>query len=366
MEASEHPRDGVAALLDRAVAAGFAIGWAGLAGREGRDGRLWPSGRTGIAQAAVVPDVLFDLASLTKPLAGTTLLLLARRDGLDLEAPLSELLPELGGSAWAEAPVWRCATHTAGLPAWLPLYALGERSAAGYLDAIARCPAGDAPGARVVYSDLGFLALGMALERAAGSGLGTLFAELVAEPLGLAAELLFAPPLSAPVAAGERRPFVEERMLRERGITGELPPVPAGVHGCNDGNARGLGGGAASAGLFGTAAAVARLAAEYLPGGGELVTAEEAALATHCWTAGLEQERGLGWQLAATPGSSAGAAIGPGGFGHTGFTGTSVWADPGERIVYVLLGNRLHPGGRRPDLGPLRRRFHRLARRALC
>jgi CubicO group peptidase (beta-lactamase class C family) len=134
---------------------------------------------------------------------------------------------------------------------------------------------------------------------------------------------------------------------------------------CDDGNARGLGGAAGNAGLFGTAAAVARLAAEYLPGGGVLLTAEEAAFATACRTEGLEQARGLGWQLAASPGCSAGPSLAAEAFGHTGFSGVSVWVDPSSRAALVLLGNRLHPGGRTADLHPMRRRYHTLAIDAL-
>jgi serine-type D-Ala-D-Ala carboxypeptidase len=357
--------DGVAGLLQGATAAGLAAGWTALASRSGRDGRVWCHGAAGAGGPPVQPDLLWDLASLTKPLAGTVLLLLARRDGLDLEMELGSLLPELGRAPWGRVPVWQCATHTAGFPAWVPLYALGGCSAAGYLEALARVPPAVAPGTRVLYSDLGFIALGIALERAAGESLATLFAGVVAHPLGLADEITYAPTLASRVAAGERRWFVEERLLGERGIGGSPPAGGDGVHPCDDGNARGLGGIAASAGLFASAAAVARLAAEFLPGGGELINDEEAALATRCWTPGLEQARGLGWQLAATSGCSAGPALPPSGFGHSGFTGTSVWTDPESRVSYVLLGNRLHPGGRTPDLHPLRRRFHSLARRTL-
>ena len=207
--------------------------------------------------------------------------------------------------------------------------------------------------------------MGLALERAAGVDLAALFEELVAGPLGLATECGFAPPRSSPVASGERDWFVERALLGDRAGSGDLPSARSEVWPCDDGNARGLGGVAGNAGLFGSAAAVARLAAEYLPGGGELLDAEEAALATGDLTAGMEQARGLGWQVATTPGCSAGPALAPGAFGHTGFTGTSVWVDPARRVVLVLLGNRLHPGGRTPDLHPLRRTFHRLALEAL-
>ncbi len=355
----------VATLLVRAVRAGLSVSWVGLAVREGGGGLCWCTGARSVGGAAVEADVRYDLASITKPLVTAVMLLIARRDGLDLEAPLADLLPELAGSPWSGVTIVQCGTHTAGFPAWSPLYALHGASRDGYVEALRRTRPSALPGLHVEYSCLGFIALGFALERGFGTDLATLFSELVAEPLGLAEELGFAPPPATPVAAGEVKPFVEQRLLAERGLPGLPPPAREDALPCSDGNARGLGGAAGNAGLFGTAAAVALLAGEFLPGGGELLTAEEAELATRCRTEGLEQARGLGWQLAATPGSSAGPALPAGAFGHTGFTGTSVWVDPEARAAYVLLGNRLHPGGRTPDLHPLRRRFHALARCAL-
>jgi serine-type D-Ala-D-Ala carboxypeptidase len=353
--------ENVAALLERARQAGLAVGWSALVARKGRDGALWCSGSRSSGGEFVTPDVLFDLASLTKPLATTTLLLLARRDGLDLDMPLAELLPELAASPWSSVSLVQCATHSAGFPAWAPLYALGGCSREAYLRALAQMEPIAPPGARVEYSCPGFIALGLALERCGSANLATLFDERVATPLGLAGELQFAPGSERPVAGGEARWFVESDLLARRGLAGEPPPARAGIAPCDDGNARGLSGVGGNAGLFGTATAVAALAAEYLRGGGKLLTVTEAALATSCHTAGLEQARGLGWQLAATPSCSAGAALPASAFGHTGFTGVSVWADPASSRVYVLLGNRLHPGGRTPDLHPLRRRFHALA-----
>ena len=355
----------VAELLGRAVRAGLAVGWVGLAVREDEAGLCWCTGARAVGGEPVEADLRYDLASLTKPLATGTLLLLARRDGLDLGAPLSDLLPELAGTPWGAVTLLQCSTHTAGFPTWSPLYAAHGPSREGYLHALCELTPTAPAGTRVEYSCPGFIALGLALERAGGADLGTLFAELVASPLELGEELSFAPPAATPVAASETRWFVEERLLAELGLAGAPPAGRDGAVPCGDGNTRGLDGTAGNAGLFGTAAAVARLAAEYLPGGGELLTAEEAEFATRGRTEGLEQSRGIGWQLAATPGCSAGNALPSHAFGHTGFSGTSVWVDPDSRAVYVLLGNRLHPGGRTPDLHPLRRRFHLLSSRAV-
>lgn len=354
-------RSHVQELLNRAVRAGMSVGCVALATRADAQGRGWCSGRAAVGGGPAEVELIYDLASLTKPLVTGTLLLLARRDGLDLQAPLGELLPELEGTPWAGVAVWQAASHCAGFPGWEPLYALGECSREGYLAALGRVQPMAPAGTRVEYSCLGYLALGIALERAGGADLAVLFEELVTTPLGVADELFFAPPLAVPVAGQAWREDAEAEMVRQRGLNAAVPPLPPGRRAGDDGNSRGLGGVAGNAGLFGSAAAVARVAAEYLPGGGELLTAEEAELATRNWTSGLEQARGLGWQLAATPGCSAGPALPPHAFGHSGFSGTSVWVDPQRRQVYVLLANRLHPWCRLPDLHPLRRRFHALA-----
>lgn len=354
----------VARLLAAAVASGLAPGFVALWGRPDEP-QCVAFGQRGLGAGPVTPDTWYDLASLTKPLVTTTLFLLARRQGMGLEDPLERFLPELKGSPWASVTVFQCLTHTAGFPAWAPLYAYGEPSREGYLRAMAAIAPAYAPGSAVVYSCLGFIALGMALERVGGLPLSELFRREVREPLGLEQELDFAPPLSRPVALGEKRFFVEERLCREQGFQAQPPPALPDAWSCDDGNARGLGGAAGNAGLFGTAWGVLRLAQEYLPGFGRLLTAEEAKLATRNHTPGMAQARGLGWQLATTPGCSAGPALSPASFGHTGFTGTSLWMDPEREAVFVLLGNRLHPGGRTPDLHPLRRKFHALAGRGL-
>ncbi len=366
MKPDSSGRDTVAELLAGAGRAGLATGLVGLAVGDDGHGRCWCAGARRAGGEPVEAGLAFDLASLTKPLATTTLLLLARRDGLDLDAPVSDALPELAGGPWAGVTFLQCATHTAGFPAWAPLYALGPATREGYLESLRAVSPVAAPGARVEYSCLGFVALGIALERAGGADLGTLFRELGAEPLGVADEAGFAPPADTRVAAGESEWFVESGLLAGRGLGGRPPAALAGVVSCDDGNARGLGGAAGNAGLFGTAAAVARVAAEYLPGGGDVLDASEAEAATRCLTPGLGQARALGWQLAPSPGCSAGPALPPTAFGHAGFTGTSVWVDPEGRCVLVLLANRLHPGGRQGDLHPLRRRFHALAHRALA
>ncbi len=327
----------------------------------------WSAGlaRLGAERIPAAPEVLYDLASLTKPLVTTTLFLLLRREGrVDLDTPAERILPELSGSPAGASTCGQLLTHTSGLPAWAPLHVLTGGRKERTLEALSRLEPIGRPGGQVVYSCPGFILLGLVLERLAGEGLAAAFGCRIAGPLGLDPRSAgFLPdPGSVPVAGGAARPSVETGLLEEMGLGGgsiHIPPWSDGRP--DDGNARFLGGAAGNAGLWGTAAAVAELAAEYIPGTARLLERDEILLATRNHTPGLEQGRGLGWQLASTEGCSAGPALPPAAFGHTGFTGTSVWIDPVREAILVLLTNRHHPGHRGVDLHPLRRRFHALA-----
>jgi CubicO group peptidase (beta-lactamase class C family) len=107
-----------------------------------------------------------------------------------------------------------------------------------------------------------------------------------------------------------------------------------------------------------------KLAAQYLPGGGELLTADEAVAATKRRASSCDQVRSWGWQLGWSQQCSAGPGLSGSAFGHTGFTGASVWGEGEAGTICVLLTNRNHPSQRENDLDPLRRRFHVLARAA--
>ena len=131
----------------------------------------------------------------------------------------------------------------------------------------------------------------------------------------------------------------------------------------HDGNAYFLGGVAGHAGLFSTAGEVFVLANQFLPGS-KLLGAESLALYGQNLTSECATARSIGWVLASTPDCSAGPALGPQAFGHTGFTGTSVWIDPDSRRVFVLLTNRIHPEVGKLDMKTPRQRFHSIAMEA--
>lgn len=298
----------------------------------------------------------YDLASLTKPLATAPLLVLLEQEGiLDLDAPAGSFLGALEGSAWAAASLVSLARHTAGLPAWLPLFAAGE-ALEDYLARIALEPAAGPPG-RVLYSDPGYIVLGAVLERVTSKDLPRLFEDRLARPLGLERTAFAQRGEICPDAAATERANDFERAMagaagagyrwRDRIARGEV----------HDANAHALGGAAGHAGLFGTAREVAAIAREFiepraLPLGDR---ARERLLRP-------VNGRTVGFVAAEASAAARGILSDPAP-GHTGFTGTSLWLDPAARRLFVLLTNRVHPRVPEREFHWLRRGFHRLARR---
>ena len=355
-------------LFERSLRAATAPGVVAEWGRAG--GERW---RTVIGAASLTPqrieisaDTWFDLASLTKPLVTTTLALLAFRSGaLRPSTRVGEVVREVRGSDVGDLEVEGLLSHSSGLPGWLPLYSLAEGDGRLLPARLAGVALESAPGEQVIYSCVGFVILGLMLAEIGGERLDSMFRREVLRPLQLEDELGFhSETKTHSLCHGATEATVEHRLTAELGLDPRwLPAMTPGEP--DDGNARFLGGVAGNAGLFGTARGVGSLSSEFLPGGGSLLSAEEAEAATSRRSRGLEQARGWGWQLASTPGCSAGEALSEGAFGHTGFTGVSVWCDPVTRGVFVLLTNRNHPAQRENDLHPLRRRFHALAAKSL-
>ena len=314
-------------------------------------------------------DTIYDLASLTKPLV--TGLLCARRielGELTLDSSVSHYLPEFDRTDKSMITVRELLTHTAGLPAWRPLYLLAEDEPERAAGAIASLDLEYKPGTRVVYSDLGFIALGMLLTRMTGHSLAEMAHKEIIEPLGLR-QTFFNPEeaLQTGIAACETGNAYERDMIeqsgagtyqncRQRLIWGEV----------HDGNAYFLGGAAGHAGLFSTAADTFVLAQQFLAESSKLLTQETCTLFRTNMTPGLEEARSLAWQLAETSESTAGLDLPRDSFGHNGFTGTSMWIDPARNRLFILLTNRTH-ARQLPfaNINGVRRRFNSLAVAAL-
>jgi CubicO group peptidase (beta-lactamase class C family) len=315
-------------------------------------------------------ETIYDLASLTKPLV--TGLLAARQvesGALKLDGRVSDYLEEFGTEEKRAITVRQLLTHTSGLPAWRPLYLLCVNGPARVLECIAAEPLEREPGARVVYSDLGFITLGLILQRLAGDTLPELARREIFDPLGLT-RTFFNPSESfrTETAACESGGNAYERGVCEsegRGAGGgwRTRTIWGEVH---DGNAYFLGGAAGHAGLFSTARETLRIAGQFLPGTTRLLAPDTCALFPLNMTEGLNEARSFAWQLAATPDSTAGPRLPPESFGHLGFTGTSCWTDPTRERTFILLTNRTH-ARTLPfvNINSTRRRFHTLAVEAL-
>jgi len=309
------------------------------------------------------PATIYDLASLTKPIAGALLAArLARAGRLRWDDPVTRHLPpaEPGGQA-ERVTLLDLLTHRSGLPAWRPIY-IHASGRDGYLRDLRTLELETGPGTRVVYSDPGYMLLGLALEGAGGSSLDRLLAETITAPLALG-DLLFrpGPALRRRVAATEEGNRKERLLAGREGddYNGWSADLAWGM--VHDLNARALGGVSAHAGLFGTARSLFVLAQEILGPGTGLLEESQRELLWSNLTPGLGEDRTLGFLLASSPGSSAGASLSRRSVGHTGFTGTSLWIDPDARRTYVLLTNRVHPEFREIDMSAVRRDFHDIA-----
>jgi CubicO group peptidase (beta-lactamase class C family) len=244
------------------------------------------------------------------------------------------------------------------------------------LDALAAAGLEYETGSRVVYSDLGFITLGLLLERIAGATLDELARTEIFRPLAL--ERTFFKPARAfltGVAACEFGGNAYERGMCEAGGLEGYAGAEASsgawreeliwgeVH---DGNAYFLGGAAGHAGLFSTARETLLIAEQFNATRTRLLAPDTCALFRTNMTPALNEARSFAWQLAATKDSTAGGALPPDSFGHTGFTGTSCWIDSARERVFILLTNRTHTRTLPfVNINGVRRQFHALAVAAL-
>jgi CubicO group peptidase (beta-lactamase class C family) len=312
-----------------------------------RTGRLWTEAFGKLTYDAHAPattlDTIFDLASLTKVIVTTSLAMrLVERDVLSLETRVADRLESWRGSDREDVTIRHLLDHSSGLPAHAPLWQRARgRDAVERL--IAATPLEAAPGARAVYSDLGFMLLGFVLTDAAGATLDVQWDEFRRSALPRDAVVMFphAPP------AGSVAP-TEIDSWRGRLLRGEV----------HDENAAALGGVAAHAGLFGTARSVGAFARLVLQTFHSATPLGQPATLRRFATPVLDgSSRALGWDTM-RPTSSCGPLMSPTAIGHTGFTGTSLWIDQQRDLYVVLLTNRVHPTRENQMLPKLRAVFH--------
>jgi CubicO group peptidase (beta-lactamase class C family) len=335
--------DSIVRVLDRALADSAFPGAISVVGTRGGGLTSYAVGRIDWPATAPSPDerTLWDLASLTKVVGMTTAMMqLVEQDRVELDAPVMRYLPEFAGEGKERVTIRHLLTHSSGLPSWRPLYK--EATAADTAVAIVfATPLDTVPGARMVYSDLGAILLGKVVERVSGETLDAHLARHVFGPLGMTSTL-YRPDASLRdrIAPTEFDPW------RQRHIRGEV----------HDENAFMLGGVSGHAGLFSTAADLARFARMMLSGGTldgvRVLRASTIAQFTAVQDPGLSH-RALGWETPSGQ-NSAGRRMSARAFGHTGFTGTSLWMDPEAGTFVILLTNRVNPSRQNTRIGQVR------------
>jgi CubicO group peptidase (beta-lactamase class C family) len=299
---------------------------------HGPEVRHWAQGQRSLEpnREPMTEDTLFDVASLTKVVATLpSVLLLLERGQLRLEAPVQAYLPEFRQPG---ITVRHLLTHTSGLPASLPADS-AHPDWRGYEEGIQRacaCQPNPPPGRLFRYSDVNFILLGEIVHHLSGRPLNVFAEQEVFTPLGMTATR-FLPDLQ----------HLERIAPTERNERGQ--PLRGVVH---DPTSRRMGGVAGHAGLFSTAADLARYA-RFMLRGGPLLKPETLALMRTVQTPPtVRDRRGLGWDLDSAFSRVRGSLFGLGSFGHTGFTGTALWLDPATDSFFILLTNRLHPDGK--------------------
>lgn len=362
----------IQAALDQAVAQGVFPG-AVLAIRHGGN----PVVQLCAGRLSTVPEgpsvqasTMYDLASLTKPLATvTSLALLIQQGRCRMNDRVTHHLPECADSPLEGATLWHLLTHSSGLPGWRGFY---ERLSPNGIVPVSRegrdrakqsvlgFIASEAPvygrGTRSLYSDLGFILLGMIIERCSGQSLGEFFGERIGCPLGrLRMEFVLVEQVHDFVENNREEGGIastEVDQWRGRLLCGEV----------HDKNAAALGGEAGHAGLFGTAAAVLAVTGEWVHAyhGRKAIldqamvrefTRRQMELTTSSWALGWDTPSGR---------SSAGRYFPPESFGHLGYTGTSIWVDPAHELEVGLLSNRVHPTSKNEAIRDFRPMIHDL------
>ena len=340
-------------------------------------------------QVPATTDSLFDLASVSKLFVETSFLVLVEAGRIQLNSRLVEVLPEFGrvnprpiGSGQdphtrvflpvdarfhgktvdpGEVTFKHLLTHTSGLPPWRSVYLLaGEKPPAPPsvndryqaerwekgLEAMVDFPFAGRIGDTIRYTDIGIMLLGEAVARLQGRRLDRAVSELVLQPLGL--EHITYNPMQNGVPRDSIVPTEWDGHWRQRRAWGEV----------HDENACGVGGIAGHAGLFGTAQDVARFGNAWLTGDQRLrISPALRQIATSEHASG-QNRLGLGWMLKTNADSSAGDLYSASSYGHTGYTGASLWIDPERQLVSAVLTNRVYHGRKEEGIYAFRRAIH--------
>ena len=349
------------AIVEEAIARDEIPGAVLLVGNEGKIIHRKAYGARAVLpqREAMTVDTIFDVASLTKPIAtASSVMVLLERGMLRLDDPVARYIPEFGANGKEQVTIRQLLTHTGGLRP-VPRLPAGWSGSEAVLRAIYEDSLVWPPGLRFLYSDTGFIVLGEMVRRVSGKPLEQYAAENIFAPLGMK-ETRFLPPREwqpriAPTEEIDLPEGAKAGSGRGRLLRGEV----------HDPRARGMGGVAGHAGLFSTADDLALFIRMLMVGGPASVAAGERRILaaatvqkavtpqTPPWSSTV---RGLGWDIDSAYSSPRGELFAAGGsYGHTGFTGTSVWVNPGSSTFVIILANSVHPYGR-PAISSLRSR----------
>jgi CubicO group peptidase (beta-lactamase class C family) len=305
------------------------------------------------SRTAVTLETIFDLASLTKPLATTLAVMrLVQLGQMELQQSLDRLLPEFQGTDKAKVTIEHLLYHNSGLPAYQPYYqtlaAIAENSRRSALRRLlVREPLMNPIGKTVLYSDPGFMILAWVIERIADRRLDHFVDDQIYQPLGLR-RLFFI----ADNSAGARGPFAatEDCPWRRKVLEGQV----------HDENAYAVGGIEGHAGLFGSAADIHRLLAELLfTYRGQKNSGLFRQDLLHRFFRRLPgSDKAMGFEAPNPSGASCGTIFSQNSIGHLGFTGTSFWMDLERSVVVVLLTNRIHPTRANEQIKKFRPKLH--------
>lgn len=301
-----------------------------------------------LSSPAIGSESLFDMASVTKVMATTpAAMLLVDDEKLDIERPVAAYLPSFVGENKEVITPRNLLLHDSGLPAYATLtkYATKEEARS----AVLALPLRTKPGEKTEYSCMSMITLMQVVESILGEPMDAFLKRRLWEPLGMY-ETMYNPPEALKPRCV---PTEEDKTLRKRLIQGEVHDPAAWACGGVSGNA----------GVFSSVRDVDRYLRLMLDKGAFAGKQIVCASTIETWTKRAEPKstRGLGWDTKSARGSSAGSKFSMRSFGHTGFTGTSVWVDPENGIYAALLTNRVYPTAENPKITAFRPKFHDLA-----
>jgi CubicO group peptidase (beta-lactamase class C family) len=299
---------------------------------------------------------VYDLASLTKPLATTLAILCLLKEGrLQFSEPVADIFSKMQGVLGRKISIQHLLSHSAGFPAHQPYYRElaglpEEKRKESLLTLLAKEEQAYEPGSASIYSDLGFMLLGLIVEEKSGQGLAGFFQDKIAGPMGLAEKIFYG--AVGKKNGGKIYAPTEECPFRKRVLCGEV----------SDENCYALSGVAGHAGLFGTIGGVLEMGVQLLDqwqGREEHPNYRASDLRRFLTRQDIPNSTwALGFDTPSATGSTGGRYLAPTSVGHLGFTGTSLWIDPTRDLVMVLLSNRVHPSRENARIKQFRPLFH--------